>query len=49
MIQKILKVYYVMIKYNIVYPFNEMVFSDKKDAVIDPKDQYDPKASFSST
>ena len=38
-----------MIKYNIVYPFNEMVFSDKKDAVIDPKDQYDPKASFSST
>ena len=21
-----------------------MIFSDKKDAVIDPKDQYDPKA-----
>ena len=38
-----------MIKYNIVYLFNEMVFSDKKDAVIDPKDQYDPKVSFSST
>ena len=29
-----------MIKYNIVHPFNEIIFSGKKDAVIDPKDQY---------
>ena len=29
-----------MIKYNTVYPSNKMIFSDKKDAVIDPKDQY---------
>lgn len=29
-----------MIKYNIIHPFNEIIFSGKKDAVIDPKDQY---------